>query len=362
MGDVTAVNMDVITEKSGHTMVPNAVSVCLTPAAPAPLPIPYPVVGSTSDGVTNPTLRTKINGAKVIVVGADFTACHGNEAGTLKEVVSLNTGGPCFAAMGAPTVFMELGMAAMTGSPGFLNKAVTVGAGGSASGASGASAGGGSGGEGGGGDGSGNKKDPSNSGGGGGGKGSGASAPTPAERKLAAEENAKPDDGKNADRVAARKKVANDFYQTKGQKYDPKANGGKGGNRPFKLPEEQGDINDHTSGIDFNKPVKTGPPPPMPEQLDQVHGLGRKGQYFAPKGTTPEQLSVGRQGVDQNGNVITKPCDTYSMPKDGDHLQSTASKKDDDWSVKGTTQAGEGGGTQYYVPDQSKTTNLTGSP
>ena len=39
---ITAVEMDCITEKSGHTMTPVAVSVCTTPAAPSPLPIPYP--------------------------------------------------------------------------------------------------------------------------------------------------------------------------------------------------------------------------------------------------------------------------------------------------------------------------------
>jgi hypothetical protein len=362
MGDVTAVNMDIVTDKSGHAFTPMAVSACITPMAPAPAPIPYPVTGTSTEGVVDECLRTKVNGGKCMTVGSVFKACHGNEPGTLKEVVSLNTGGPCFAVMGAPTVFIELGMASITGSPGFLNKAPTMGAGGSAGGASGASAGGGSGGDGSGGDGSGNNQQGSNGGGGGGGGGAGASAPTPAEKKLAAEENANPDDGKNAARVAARKKVANDFYQTKGQKYDPTANGGKGGNRPFKLPQEQGDIDDHTSGIDFNKPVKAGPPPDMPPKLDQIHGIGRKGQYFAPKGTTPEQLSVGRKGVDQSGNVINKPTDTYQMPPKGDYLESTASKKDDTWSVKGMTQPGDGGGTQYYVPDQSKATNLTGSP
>ena len=59
---------------------------------------------------------------KIITVGACFTACHGNEPGTLKEVVSLNTGGPAFIVMGAPIVLVELGMVGITGSPGFLNK------------------------------------------------------------------------------------------------------------------------------------------------------------------------------------------------------------------------------------------------
>lgn len=119
---VTAVMMDCITEKSGHTMTPCAVSVCTTPAAPSPLPIPYPPVASAAEGTKDSPSRTKMGGAKIVTVGACFKACHGNEPGTMKEVVSLNTGGPAFIVMGAPIVFVELGMVGITGSPGFLNK------------------------------------------------------------------------------------------------------------------------------------------------------------------------------------------------------------------------------------------------
>jgi hypothetical protein len=119
---VTAVEMDCITEKSGHTMTPCAVSVCTTPAAPSPLPIPYPVVASSAEGTKDSPTRTKMGGAKIITVGACFSACHGNEPGTMKEVVSLNTSGPAFVVMGAPIVLVELGMVGITGSPGFLNK------------------------------------------------------------------------------------------------------------------------------------------------------------------------------------------------------------------------------------------------
>jgi Domain of unknown function (DUF4150) len=122
MGDVTALMMDVITEKSGHVFTPLAVSVCTTPAAPSPIPIPYPVIGNSAEGSSGAPTRTKVNGAKTINVGACFKACHGNEPGTLKEVVSLTTAGKCFIVMGAPIVFIELGMAGITGSPGFLNK------------------------------------------------------------------------------------------------------------------------------------------------------------------------------------------------------------------------------------------------
>src|SRR3954471_20079519 len=125
MGDVTALMMDVITEKSGHVVTPLAVSVCLTPAAPAPLPIPYPVVASSVEGIGDAPMRTKINGALIGTVGSVLKTFHGNEPGTLKEVVSLNTTGPCFIVMGAPIVLCELGMMGITGSPCISNKAVT---------------------------------------------------------------------------------------------------------------------------------------------------------------------------------------------------------------------------------------------
>ncbi|MEZ4295752.1 MAG: PAAR-like domain-containing protein [Polyangiaceae bacterium] len=177
MGSVTALMMDVITEKSGHQMVGMAVSVCITPAAPSPLPIPYPTFASVGEGVIDECLRTKIDGAKVLTVGSCTKNCHGNEPGTLKEVVSLNTTGPCFPILGAPIVFIELGMAGITLSPGFMNKNPIPGIGGSASGAGGGGGGGGGAGGGAGGPPGGSTQGPSNGGGGGGGSNSGAAPP-----------------------------------------------------------------------------------------------------------------------------------------------------------------------------------------
>jgi RHS repeat-associated protein len=179
MGDVTAVMMDCITEKSGHTVTPMAVSVCLTPAAPAPLPLPYPVVGSSIEGIGDAPMRTKINGALIGTVGSVLKTCHGNEPGTLKEVVSLNTTGPCFIIMGAPVVLCELGMMGITGSMCMQNKAPTPGAGGSASDAGGSGGAGGGGGEGSGsgGDGHGPGGPAGGGGAGGGGSNSGAAGP-----------------------------------------------------------------------------------------------------------------------------------------------------------------------------------------
>jgi len=119
---VVACKMDTLTAKSGHQAVPCAVSVCITPAAPSPLPLPYPVVANSSEGAKDSPSRTKINGAKIITVGSVFKKCHGNEPGTQKETLSFNTTGGCYIMTGAPTVFIELGMCGITGSTGFSNK------------------------------------------------------------------------------------------------------------------------------------------------------------------------------------------------------------------------------------------------
>ena len=121
-GKVTADGLDVITEKSGHVIAPITPSVCLTPAAPAPVPVPYPVTGSSREGLAGSTLRTRINGAPIGTVGSAFKASHGNEPGALEEVVSHNTGGPAPLLMGAPNVWIERGMAGITGSPMMANK------------------------------------------------------------------------------------------------------------------------------------------------------------------------------------------------------------------------------------------------
>ena len=189
MGDVTALMMDCITEKSGHALVPMAVSVCLTPAAPAPLPIPYPVFASSIEGIGDSPMRTKINGAKIATVGSVLKTCHGNEPGTLKEVVSLNTTGPCFLVLGAPIVLCELGMMGITGSICMQNKAPTPGAGASASSASGAGGPGGGGGEGSGSGGSASGPGGPAGGGGAGGGGSNTGAHGPGSSSGAAGEH-----------------------------------------------------------------------------------------------------------------------------------------------------------------------------
>jgi len=357
------------------------VSVCLTPAAPSPLPIPYPITGNSSEGVVDQCMRTKINGSKVLTVGSVFKACHGNEPGTLKEVVSLNTGGPCFIAMGAPTVFVELGMAGITGSPGFGNKAVTVGGGGSASNAAGANAGGGSGGAGSGGNGSGSNKQGSNSGGSGGKGSSAASGPTPEERKLAAEENAKPNDGKNAQRVAARKKVSEDFMKKHGKKWDPDAKDPKTGKKGCMRSHTDAERASELKCIDHNKPVKTRPPndppglPPLPNPQYCVQAPDkRNGQYYSsdPK-ATPSGMGIGKYGTTPSGDLKEKDRRTCVPKSDTPYMESTAAPCKDTWSGRKSTDTGssqgvftnqeaKGGEKQNYIPDNSQLTQTSVGP
>jgi RHS repeat-associated protein len=172
MGSVQALDMDVVTENSGHSVVGMAVSVCLTPAAPAPLPIPYPLTASVAEGISDSPLRTKVCGVNCATIGSVLKTCHGNEPGTLKEVVSLNQMGPVAPVTGAFTVLIELGPAAFTGSLCDMNKAPTPGAGSNASDAGGT---GGSGGAGGGAPGAGGSPgSPDGPAGGGGGSGGSA--------------------------------------------------------------------------------------------------------------------------------------------------------------------------------------------
>jgi hypothetical protein len=119
---VTAISMDVCSEDSSHGVVPLAPNVCITPAAPSPLPIPYPIGGDTSSldpGCDN----VHVEGKKSMSTNSKVAAVHGNEAGTQKDILTGKTAGKAWALLGAPTVFFEGGMAVVTGMPGFGNTA-----------------------------------------------------------------------------------------------------------------------------------------------------------------------------------------------------------------------------------------------
>jgi type VI secretion system secreted protein VgrG len=187
--------------------------------------------------------------------------------------------------------------------------------------------------------------------------------PTAKERILAGSK------GTSTEQMIARRKVALDFYKQNGMKFDRQTKT----MRPYRLPDEIREIYSHLTGIDFTKPLSAGPPPPAPETLTQWHVPERKGQYFAPDGTSPKALGVGSEGLHPGtGEIVGKTKDTYKVSPDTPYLKSIASDKTDFWSVhkeddKGNvllhkTQQTTGGGTQFYIGNTAQIKNLTGSP
>ncbi|MGH2610668.1 MAG: DUF4150 domain-containing protein [Gemmatimonadales bacterium] len=61
--------------------------VCKTPAAPSPIPIPYPNIGRSADTSQGPT-TVKTDGQMPMVKGAQYSRSSGDEAGTVGGVVS----------------------------------------------------------------------------------------------------------------------------------------------------------------------------------------------------------------------------------------------------------------------------------
>jgi hypothetical protein len=120
---VTANNRDIACESSGHQVVYQAPSVCITPAAPSPIPVPYPIV--TPDGtaeVDDDTRNTRIGDKPIFCVGSLIHYCTGNEPGTQKEIVSHQTGSKMYPMVGSPNVKAEGSPVVFTGSQGMGNK------------------------------------------------------------------------------------------------------------------------------------------------------------------------------------------------------------------------------------------------
>jgi hypothetical protein len=88
---VTVFHSDVACEDSGHMVSPVAPNMCITPAAPSPLPLPYPIMGSSSS-LDPGTEKTKISGKKVLNAKCKIKKISGDEAGTQKDVSTFTTG------------------------------------------------------------------------------------------------------------------------------------------------------------------------------------------------------------------------------------------------------------------------------
>lgn len=117
---VTALSMDVVCEDSGHQVVPMAPNMCITPMAPSPLPMPYPITASTSS-LDPGTEKTFISDQKVLNFKCKVKQVSGNEPGTQKDITTMQTTGHAWALPIAVTVHFEGGPVAITGNPGFGN-------------------------------------------------------------------------------------------------------------------------------------------------------------------------------------------------------------------------------------------------
>jgi len=165
--------------------------------------------------------------------------------------------------------------------------------------------------------------------------------------------------GNSVEQIAARKKVALDFYKNLGRKWDSAL----GRTREYKFPDELRDILSHMGGIDFGKPVAAGPPPPAPPKLSQwqVPG-GNKGNYFASAMTTPPELGIGVLGTTKDGTVVEKISKPYAIPPNTSYLKTSAAKILDTWSVKDKPQQTPGGGVQFYMGDNSNILPIGANP
>ena len=87
MAQTTFVNFRGIAHKGSGGMSMVFPDVCKTPAAPSPIPIPYPNIGKASDTSQGPT-TVKLDGQMPMVKGAKYMRSQGDEAGTLGGVMS----------------------------------------------------------------------------------------------------------------------------------------------------------------------------------------------------------------------------------------------------------------------------------
>jgi hypothetical protein len=87
MGQTTFVNSRGVAHKGSGGMSTVFPDVCKTPAAPSPIPIPYPNIGQSSDTSQGPS-SVKTDGEMPMVKGAQYSRSSGDEAGTVGGVLS----------------------------------------------------------------------------------------------------------------------------------------------------------------------------------------------------------------------------------------------------------------------------------
>ena len=121
MGQTTFCNSRGIAHKGSGGMSMVFPDVCKTPAAPSPIPIPYPNIGKSSDTSQGPT-KVKTDGQMPMVKGAKYSRSCGDEAGTVGGVASSVNMSVCEYMMYSFNVKFEGKNVCRMGDPLFHNK------------------------------------------------------------------------------------------------------------------------------------------------------------------------------------------------------------------------------------------------
>ncbi|WP_224240788.1 PAAR-like domain-containing protein [Hyalangium gracile] len=83
-------------------------NVCKTPAAPSPIPIPYPSIGQCSNASGDTcSKKVKILNKAVLTKASEISSTQGDQAGTLKGMVSQTTGDKAAYKTSASKVLVE---------------------------------------------------------------------------------------------------------------------------------------------------------------------------------------------------------------------------------------------------------------
>ncbi len=121
MAQTTFANSRGIVHRASGGMSAVFPDVCKTPAAPSPVPIPYPNLGRSSDTSQGPPTVTA-DGQMPMTKGAKYARSSGDEAGTLGGVVSSVNMNECEFMMYSFDVKMEGKNACRLGDPLFHNR------------------------------------------------------------------------------------------------------------------------------------------------------------------------------------------------------------------------------------------------
>ena len=140
--------------------------------------------------------------------------------------------------------------------------------------------------------------------------------------------------GTTAKHIAARKKLATDFYEKQG------------------MPKSK--IEGHTAGIDFNKPVEVIELPKDKVLHQYQVPNGPQGNYYTEPGVKPSSVGISSKAKDWNtGEIVERQVNTYKATDNVKVLQSSAKNIDDTWSIPGKTIPTDGGGAQYFTMNNS---------